>query len=54
MVVLFIMHREKMYNNHQNAQASSQEFLGTVSVIIPLVQVHLNDEAMLYQDKNEK
>ena len=42
MVVLFSMHREKMHNNHQNAQASSQEFLGTVSVIIPLVHAHLN------------
>ena len=42
MVVLFIMDREKMYNNHQNAQASPQEFLGTVSVIIPLVHAHLN------------
>ena len=54
MFMLFAMRREKMRNNHQNVQASSQEFLGTVSVIIPLVQVHLNDEAMLYQDKNEK
>ena len=41
MFVLFIMHRKKMRNNHQNVQASSQEFLGTVSVIIPLVHVHL-------------
>ena len=41
MFVLFVMRREKMRNNHQNVQASSQEFLGTVSVIIPLVHVHL-------------
>ena len=42
MFVLFIMHRKKMRNNHQNVRASSQEFLGTVSVIIPLVHAHLN------------
>ena len=41
MVVLLIMHR-KMYNNHQNVQASPQEFMGSVSVIIPLVHAHLN------------
>ena len=44
MFVLFVMRREKMRNNHQNVQASSQEFLGTVSVIIPLVHVHLRPE----------
>ena len=45
MFMLFAMRREKMRNNHQNVQASSQEFLGTVSVIIPLVHVHLRNEA---------